>query len=85
MSGAKVDQPVRGTEVPQSPAIATGALLGAADVDRLAALCHALIEEVADVSVRLSRLEAERGGEAAPEDLAAVQAHTAALVARVLG
>jgi len=85
MTKPQVTQPVRDTEVPDSPDIATGALLGVRDVDRLSALCHALIEELADVSVRLARLEAARDGTPAPDDLAAVQARSAALVARVLG
>lgn len=81
------EAPVRDTEIPDSPDIAVGALLGTGDVDRLAAVLHALMEEVADLSVRLARVEAdlaERPGDA-PRDLAAVQAHVAALVARVTG
>jgi hypothetical protein len=77
--------PVRDTEIPQSPDISVGALLGPGDVDRLSAMLHALLEEVADLSVRLARLEAEVAGrpDEAPRDLQAVQAHVAALVARV--
>lgn len=78
-------RPVRDTEVPQSPEISAGALLGSGDVDRLSAMLHALLEEVADISVRLARVEAEiaERPEEAPRDLPAVQAHVAALVARV--
>ena len=81
------DRPIRETEVPASPDIATGHLLGAGDVDRLAAALHALMEEVADVSVRLARVEARLDGreDEAPDDLASVQAHVGALVGRVLG
>jgi hypothetical protein len=76
---------VRDTEVPESPAIATGALLGTGDVDRLATMTHALIEEIADIALRLERIEARLDGREAPEGLAAVQARVAALVARVAG
>jgi hypothetical protein len=77
--------PVRETEVPAHPEISTGALLGAGDVDRLSAMLHALMEEVADLSVRLARVEAEVAGRPgdAPRDLPEVQAHVAALIARV--
>lgn len=77
--------PVRDTEIPESPDISVGALLGAGDVDRLSAMLHALLEEVADISVRLARIEAELDGrpEEAPQDLQAVQAHVAAIVGRV--
>jgi len=85
MSDAGVKQPVRDTEIPVSPDISVGALLGSDDVDRLAALCHALIEEVSDLATRVAALEAMRDGKDAPDDLAAVQARTAAIVARVLG
>ena len=87
MSDPATDAPVRDTEVPQSPDIAVSPLLGAADVDRLAAMTHALLEEVADIALRLDRIEARLDGrpEDAPEDLAAVQARVAALVARVTG
>jgi hypothetical protein len=76
---------IRATEIPDSPAIATGALLGPADVDRLAAMSHALIEEIADLALRLERLEARLDGRDPPEGLAAVQSRVAALVARVVG
>lgn len=76
---------IRATEVPESPAIATGALLGPADVDRLAAMTHALIEEIADIALRLERIEARLDGTEPPEGLAAVQARVGALVARVTG
>ena len=77
--------PVRETDMPDQPDLSTGALLGPDDVDRLAAMLHALVEEVADISVRLARIEAEVADrpEAAPRDLQAVQAHVASLVARV--
>ncbi len=81
------EAPVRDTEVPDSPDIAVGALLGTGDIDRLAATLHALLEEVADISVRLARVEADLAGrpDDAPRDLVAVQAHVAALVTRVTG
>jgi hypothetical protein len=85
MSDAHIQHPVRDTEIPASPDISVGALLGTGDVDRLSALCHALIEEIADLSTRVACLEAAQAGQAAPDDLAAVQARTAAIVARVLG
>lgn len=76
---------IRDTEVPESPAIATGALLGPADVDRLATMTHALIEEIADLGLRIERIEARLDGTEPPEGLAAVQERVAALVARVAG
>ncbi|WP_306118928.1 MULTISPECIES: hypothetical protein [unclassified Roseitalea] len=82
---AAIEQPVRDTEMPESPAIAVGALLGKGDVDRLASVTHALIEEIADLAVRIERIEARLDGSDAPEDLAAVHKQTAALVGRVLG
>ena len=85
MSSAKIDGPIRDTDVPDSPDIAVGALLGAGDVDRLAALCHALIEELADVSVRLAKLEAAQTGDEGPDNLASVQALTGTMIERVLG
>lgn len=77
--------PVRPTEVPAAPALATQPLLGSADVDRLARLTHALLEEVADLSVRLERVEARLDGREPPADLQAIQARVAALVGRVTG
>jgi len=77
--------PVRATEIPAAPPLATAALLGAADVDRLARLTHALIEEVADLSVRMEQVEAKLDGRDPPADLQAIQARVAALVARVTG
>ncbi|MCC6008573.1 MAG: hypothetical protein JJU40_12965 [Rhodobacteraceae bacterium] len=77
--------PVRDTEIPDSPALATGHLLGPGDVDRLAAMTHALIEEIADLAIRLERVEARLDGAEGPEGLAAVQARVGALVARVTG
>lgn len=85
MSDARIEKPVRDTEIPASPDISVGALLGSGDVDRLSALCHALIEEIADLSTRVARLEAAQSGQAASDDLSAIQARTAALVARVMG
>lgn len=76
---------VRATEMPESPDIATRPLMGAAEVDRLAGMTHALLEEVADIALRLERIEAQLDGRAAPSDLAAVQARVAALVSRVTG
>lgn len=76
---------VRATEVPASPDIATRPLLGSADVDRLAGMTHALLEELADIALRLERIEARLDGREVPADLAAVQARVAALVSRVTG
>lgn len=76
-------KPVRDTEVPASPSLATGPLLGPADVDRLAAMTHSLIEEIADLAIRLERIEARIEGREGPADLAAVQSRVAALVGRI--
>ncbi len=76
---------IRPTETPSSPALATGALLGTADVDRVAALVHALLEEITDLKTRLAAVEARLDGRPAPEGLAAVQAEAGALIGRVTG
>lgn len=79
--------PVRDTKIPKNPEISVGALLKQGDIDRLATSLHALLEEVADLSVRLAQIEAKLAGkpEMAPADLKEIQAHVAKLVDRVIG
>lgn len=76
---------IRPTETPSSPNLATGALLGAADVARVAALAHALLEEIVDLKARLAAVEAKLDGRPPPEGLTAVQADASALIGRVTG
>ncbi len=78
---------LRDTQIPESPDISVGKLLGTADIDRLATSLHGLLEEVAGLSVRLAQIEAKLEGkpEMAPHDLQEIQAHVAKLVERVTG
>ena len=79
--------PVRDTKIPKNPEISVGALLKQGDIDRIATSLHALLEEVADLSVRLAQIEAKLAGkpEMAPADLKEIQAHVVKLVDRVIG
>jgi len=65
--------------------LATATLLGAGDSDRLAALLHNLVAEIADLRARLAALEARLDGAdpGVAHDLAALQADTAALIDRI--
>jgi len=76
---------IRDTEMPDHPNISVAALLETRDIDHLSTVLHALLEEVATLSVRLACLEAKIEGqpENAPVELQEVQAHVAALITRV--
>jgi hypothetical protein len=76
---------IRDTEIPDNPEISVGRLLDSRDIDQLASMLHALLEEVAGLSVKLARLEAKIEGhpDKALQELQEVQAHVAELVARV--
>lgn len=71
-------------ETPTSPDLAVRALLDGRDTDRIAELVHTLLAEIADLNVRVNRLEARLADQSADDDPATIQRLVGEVVARAL-
>ncbi|MEM7446220.1 MAG: hypothetical protein AAF414_23065 [Pseudomonadota bacterium] len=72
------------SETPISPDLAVRAILDGRDTDRIAELVHTLLAEIADLNVRVNRLEAQLAGQEADDDPATIQRLAGEVVARVV-
>ncbi len=72
------------SETPTSPDLAVRALLDGRDTDRIADLVHTLLAEIADLNVRVSKLEAQLADQEADNDPATIQRLVGEVVGRAL-
>lgn len=72
------------SEAPTSPDLAVRALLDGRDTDRIAELVHALLAEIADLNVRVSRLESRQADERPDDDQATIQRLVGEVVTRTM-
>jgi hypothetical protein len=72
------------SETPASPDLALRTLLDGRDTDRIAALVHSLLAEIAELNVRMAKLEAKMAGKTQDDDPAAIQRLVGEVVARAL-
>lgn len=72
------------SETPSSPDLAIRNLLDGRDTDRIAALVHSLLAEVAELNVRVAKLEGQLAGEKQDDDPATIQRLVGEVVARAM-
>jgi len=72
------------SETPTSPDLAVRTLLDGRDTDRIASLVHSLLAEIADLNVRVTKLEAHQAGETPDDDPATIQRLVGEVVARAM-